>query len=54
MKQFITFLILLISFNTIAQEEKKNFFKEIYNDFLKYGTVYAAGNIENAQLVHPN
>ena len=54
MKQFITFLILLISFNTIAQEEKKNFFKEIYNDFLKYGTVYAAGNIENAQLVQPN
>ena len=54
MKQFITFLILLISFNTTAQEEKKNFFKEIYNDFLKYGTVYAAGNIENAQLVQPN
>ena len=54
MKQFITFLILLISFNSIAQEEKKNFFKEIYNDFLKYGTVYAAGNIENAQLVQPN
>ena len=26
MKQFITFLILLISFNSIAQEEKKNFF----------------------------
>ena len=54
MKQFITFLILLISFNSIPQEEKKNFFKEIYNDFLKYGTVYAAGNIENAQLVQPN
>ena len=54
MKQFITFLILLISFNSIAQEENKNFFKEIYNDFLKYGTVYAAGNIENAQLVQPN
>ena len=54
MKQFITFLILLISFNSIAQEEKKNFFKEIYNDFLKCGTVYAAGNIENAQLVQPN
>ena len=54
MKQFITFLILLVSFNTIAQEEKKNFFKEVYNDFLKYGTIYAAGNIENSQLVQPN
>ena len=47
MKQFITFLILLVSFTLTAQEQKKNFFKEIYNDFLKYGTVYAAGNIEN-------
>ena len=52
MKQFITFLILLISFNSIAQEEKKNFFKEIYNDFLKYGTVYAAGNIETVSYTH--
>ena len=54
MKQFITFLILLVSFNLTAQEQKKNFFKEVYNDFLKYGTVYAAGNIENSQLVQPN
>ena len=28
--------------------------KEIYKDFLKYGTFYAAGNIENAQAVQPN
>ena len=54
MKQFITFLILLVSFNLTAQEQKKNFFKEVYNDFLKYGTIYAAGNIENSQLVQPN
>jgi hypothetical protein len=49
MKHILTILILLISFNTNAQ-----FLKEIYNDFLKYGTFYAAGNIENAQLVKPN
>ena len=54
MKQFITFLILLVSFTLTAQEQKKNFFKEVYNDFLKYGTIYAAGNIENSQLVQPN
>ena len=54
MKQILLILSLLIFSNANSQEQKKNFFKEIYNDFLKYGTVYAAGNIENAQLVQPN
>ena len=49
MKQFITFLILLTSFSLTAQEQKKNFFKELYSDFLKYGTFYGAGNIGNAK-----
>ena len=36
-----------------AQEEKKekkktNIIKEFYQDFLKYGTVYAAGDIRNS------
>ena len=54
MKQILLILSLLIFSNANSQEQKKNFFKEIYNDFLKYGTIYAAGNIENAQLVQPN
>ena len=54
MKQILLILSLLIVSNANSQEQKKNFFKEIYNDFLKYGTVYAAGNIENSQLVQPN
>ena len=46
MKKLIALLIvLLISLNTNAQ-----FFKSVYNDFLKYGTVYVAGNIGNAKL----
>ena len=49
MKQILLTLALLISSNANAQ-----FFKEIYEDFLKYGTIYAAGNIENAQAVQPN
>ena len=53
MKQILTILALLISFNSIAQEEKKNFFKEGYKDFLKYGTFYAAGNIGNAKEEQP-
>lgn len=46
-------LSLLLSFNIVAQEAKKekvkkNIFKEVYQDFLKYGTIYAAGDIKNA------
>ena len=45
MKNIITLLLLFVTFNTNAQ-----FFKNVYEDFLKYGTVYAAGNIGNAKL----
>lgn len=49
MKQILTILVLLISFNITAQEEKKKgkFFKGLYEDFLKYGTLYVAGDIQN-------
>ena len=49
MKKLLLIITLLISSNAEAQ-----FFKELYKDFLKYGTFYAAGNIENAQAVQPN
>ena len=48
MKKLLLFVLLLVfSINTsIAarkpQKVKKNIFKEFYNDFLKYGTFYAA------------
>ena len=46
MKKLILFLsILLFSINANGQ-----FFKSLYDDFVKYGTVYAAGNIGNAKL----
>jgi len=49
MKKLILFLsILLFSINTNGQ-----FFKSLYNDFVKYGTVYAAGNVSNAKLEPP-
>ena len=50
-KLILLTLVFLVSFNTFSQEEKKerkNIFKEFYNDFLKYGTIYAAGDIRNA------
>jgi len=37
--------MLLISSNVNAQ-----FFKDVYKDFLKYGTVYAAGNVGNSYI----
>ena len=49
MKKLLLILVLLLSSNANAQ-----IFEEIYKDFLKYGTFYAAGNIENAQSVQPN
>ena len=32
----------------VVNTTNAQFFKEIYEDFLKYGTVYAAGDIRNA------
>jgi len=43
-------IILLISFSLTGQEkEKKNLFKNFYEDFLKYGTLYVAGDIKNSK-----
>ncbi len=38
--------ILLLPYNSTAQEN--NIFKGLYEDFLKYGTIYGAGNISNS------
>jgi len=40
-------LMLLMTF-FVVNTTNAQFFKEIYEDFLKYGTVYAAGDIRNA------
>ena len=48
MKNILIIILALLTFNVSGQEkEKKNFFKEVYNDFLKYGTIYGAGDIRN-------
>ena len=46
----IIFLIAaLLSVSVQAQEAKKeSIFKKFYSDFLKYGTVYVAGEVSNA------
>ena len=44
-------ILSIFTFNLQAQEyevlEKQKFFKKVYDDFLKYGTFYVAGNINN-------
>ena len=44
MKKLLMILMTFFVVNTTNAQ----FFKEIYEDFLKYGTVYAAGDIRNA------
>ena len=50
MKKLIILLLILIPTSTAfgQEEEKKNIFKSLYTDFLKYGTVYGAGDISNS------
>ena len=48
MKKLLVLFIILLSVQSQAQEEKQGFFKSIYTDFLKYGTVYGAGDISNS------
>ena len=54
-KIFLLIIVLLFSSPVLSQEvletpikEKGNFFKHLYQDFLKYGTVYGAGDISNS------
>ena len=65
MRKLLFILALLISYPSLSQEityteavkikKKESFFKDLYKDFFKYGTVYAAGNIGNAyETQRPN
>tara|TARA_R100000742_G_C4277268_1_gene98996 strand:+ start:1564 stop:2760 length:1197 start_codon:yes stop_codon:yes gene_type:complete len=48
-KTILTIIFLLVSSMLIGQEkEKKNLFKLVYDDLLKYGTVYGAGDVRNS------
>jgi len=49
MRILVLIVALLISSPILSQdEEKTSFFKGIYTDFLKYGTVYGAGDMSNS------
>ena len=52
MKKITLIILILLSVPIFGQEPaalgKDKFFKTLYKDFLKYGTVYAAGDISNS------
>jgi hypothetical protein len=49
MKNILITILTLLTFAANGQEkEKGKFFKTIYNDFIKYGTVYWAGDVSNS------
>jgi len=48
MKKIILCLLLLVSSQIKAQNKAQNFVNSIYKDFLKYGTIYGAGEIRNS------
>ena len=49
MKNILITILTLLTFTINGQEkEKGKFFKTIYDDFIKYGTVYWAGDVSNS------
>ena len=48
MRNLLILFVILFSTQTQAQDDKPGLFKSIYTDFLKYGTVYAAGDVSNS------
>ena len=48
MKKILLIITILFVIPLSGQEKKDNLFKSVYKDFLKYGTVYAAGDVSNS------
>ena len=48
MKKYLSTLVCIFLFTSSYAQDKENFFKSFYKDFLKYGTIYGAGDISNS------
>ena len=48
MRYLFSMLIALVMLSTNVNAQNDSFFKKVYDDFLKYGTVYGAGEIRNS------
>jgi len=54
MKKILFALFAVVIAVSANAQDKNNLFKEIYKDFLKYGTVYVAGDVKNAKENAPS
>jgi len=55
MRQLLFIVFLLLNLTLFSQEkEKKNLFKSLYEDFIKYGTVYGAADVSNSIEANEN
>jgi hypothetical protein len=54
MKKILFALFAVVIAVSANAQDKNNLFKEIYKDFLKYGTVYLAGDVKNAKENAPS
>ena len=49
MKNILITILTLLTLTVNGQEkEKGKFFKNFFNDYLKYGTIYGAGDVSNS------
>jgi len=48
MKKYVSVLVCMLVINGIYAQDSSPFFKSLYKDFIKYGTIYGAADIKNS------
>lgn len=48
MKRYVSLLVCILVINGISAQDSSPFFKSLYKDFIKYGTVYGAADLNNS------
>ena len=48
MKRYVSLLVCILVMNGASAQDSLPFFKSLYEDFIKYGTIYGAGDIKNS------
>ena len=48
MKRYVSLLVCILVMNGVSAQDSSPFFKSLYKDFIKYGTVYGAVDLNNS------
>ena len=48
MKRYVSLLVCILVMNGASAQDSSPFFKSLYKDFIKYGTVYGAADLNNS------